>query len=285
MLEKDIPRDIVESDYKKYIPKECIKRHPFFIRKPIHNALARISGHTASYVKDQYLNQFQCMAPNYLDEEYKALMDRGISNPPLKIILTINSVEIKYKDLENEILDTLCAIEDLCFVSIRQDGTVEISRKNGIPSYLKFGTNAHLLSFVSALDGYYRLAVKWTFNLCRDLVTPSLQRLHKLKCHGPVGGEFSYAKLEEKRANRPGTFVLRESETKYHVFYLDACGKDGKPRTRKIEQLGPDEFLLTESTTKYKSIGQLVAAHQDPENQLYLRECLPPSEYGEKTLD
>lgn len=43
------------------------------------------------------------------------------------------------------------------------------------------------MSFVSALDGYYRLAVKWTFNLCGEIVTPSLERLYKLKCHGPVG--------------------------------------------------------------------------------------------------
>lgn len=82
----------------------------------------------------------------------------------------------------------------LIFFSIffRQDNTVEISRKNGIPSYLKFSKNALLMSFVSALDGYYRLAVKWTFNLCGEIVTPSLERLHKLKCHGPVGYDFIY---------------------------------------------------------------------------------------------
>jgi len=74
----------------------------------------------------------------------------------------------------------------LLFIS-RQDNTVEISRKNGIPSYLKFTTNAMLMSFVSGLDGYYRLSIKWTFNLCRNIITPTLERLHKLKCHGPVG--------------------------------------------------------------------------------------------------
>ncbi|XP_012263583.2 tyrosine-protein kinase hopscotch [Athalia rosae] len=284
MLEKDIPREIVESDYKKYIPKECIKRHSFFIKKPIHNALGRISGHDASYVKDQYLNQFESMAPNYLSEEYKALMDRGIANPPLKVLLRINATEVTYTESENNIVENLCAIEDLCFVSIRQDRTVEISRKNGIPSYLKFGTTALLLSFVSALDGYYRFAVKWTFNLCKDVITPSLDRLYKLRCHGPVGGEFSYAKLEEKRANRPGTFILRESETKYNNYYLDACGKDGKPRTRKIEQLGPDEYILSDCVQRYKSLGQLVALHQDPESPLYLRDCLPPSEYDKSSL-
>lgn len=77
MLEKDIARDIVESEYKKYIPKEVIKRHSFFIKKPIHDTLGKIkkSGHDAWYVKAQYLTQFEVMAPEYLAEEYNALMD------------------------------------------------------------------------------------------------------------------------------------------------------------------------------------------------------------------
>lgn len=119
MLEKDVPREIVESDYKKYIPKECIKRHSFFIKKPIHNALVRISGHDASYVKEQYLNQFECMAPNYPCEDYKALMDKGIPNPPSRVLLRVNATDVKYCDTENGEWSTLCAIEDLCFISIR----------------------------------------------------------------------------------------------------------------------------------------------------------------------
>ena len=121
MLEKDITREIIESEYKKYIPKECIKRHSFFIKKPIHNALARISGHDASFVKEQYLNQFETMAPNYLCEESKALMDKGLPNLPLRVLLRINVSEIKYcsVDEHNSNWKSLCAIEDLCFVSIR----------------------------------------------------------------------------------------------------------------------------------------------------------------------
>lgn len=73
------------------------------------------------------------------------------------------------------------------YVSIRNDGTVEISRKVGFPFYLKFSSSNYMLSFVSLLDGYYRLSVKWTFNICKDVQTPSLQKLYSMKCHGPVG--------------------------------------------------------------------------------------------------
>lgn len=49
MLEKDIPRETVQNDYKKYIPKEVIKRHAFFIKRPIRETLAKIQkpGHDA----------------------------------------------------------------------------------------------------------------------------------------------------------------------------------------------------------------------------------------------
>lgn len=67
------------------------------------------------------------------------------------------------------------------------DNTVEISRKNGIPSHMKFPLSSIMISFVSLLDGYYRLMTNWTFNLCKEVRTPSLQRLQSMNCHGPVG--------------------------------------------------------------------------------------------------
>ncbi|XP_029033401.1 tyrosine-protein kinase hopscotch isoform X4 [Osmia bicornis bicornis] len=285
MLEKKVPRETVESEYRKYIPKECIKRHAFFIKKPIHNALRKISGHDANYVKEQYLKQFQCMAPNYPYEEYEALMDRGFQNPPAKVSLRVNVNEVKYYEANATSWTTLCAIEDLCFVSIRQDNTVEISRKNGIPSYLKFSKSTFLMSFVSALDGYYRLAVKWTFNLCGEIVTPSLERLYKLKCHGPVGQDFSYAKLLEKRANKPGCYLLRECGTEYDTYYLDGYNKEGKLFSKKIEEkTSSNEFIIVGSPNRYNSLAQCVASFQDSEGQSYLTECLPPSEYDKSPL-
>lgn len=124
MTEKDVAQEIVESDYKKYIPKECIKNHRYFAKKPVHNALTSIKslGYDASYIKEQYLNQFVVMAPNYLCEEYKALMEQP--SIPIPVLLKVNETEIKYCNLNENINDdawkTLCAIEDLCFVSIRQ---------------------------------------------------------------------------------------------------------------------------------------------------------------------
>ena len=121
MVEKNISRDAVVSDYKKYIPRECIKKHSFFIRKPIYNALGKITGHNAPFVKEQYLNQFETIAPNYLHEEYKALMDTGIPDSPIGVTLRVNAIEVKYCSTDEHELQwkTLCTIEDLCFISKR----------------------------------------------------------------------------------------------------------------------------------------------------------------------
>ncbi|XP_018575344.1 tyrosine-protein kinase hopscotch [Anoplophora glabripennis] len=291
MLEKGISRESVESDYKKFIPKDVLKRYPFFIRKPIHDTLSKLrkSGYDASYVKAEYLRQLQNIAPEYLSECYKAVIDQKGSTCSITIkVSPYDSSEpgLKYcMDSKKEEWYLICTIDELGFISIRNDGTIEISRKNGIPFYLKFHSIPVMYSFISLLDGYYRLTCKWTFNICKEVITPSLQKLHAMKCHGPVGGEFSYAKLESKRGNRAGCFILRESESKYNSYYIDVCMKEGlKPKTFKLEKITGDEFIFNDDLTRYKSIQQLMMGYNDPNKAIFLQECLPPSEYDVSPL-
>ncbi|KAG8222937.1 hypothetical protein J437_LFUL000232 [Ladona fulva] len=266
MVEDGVERSVVESDYKKYIPKEVLKHHSFFIKKPIHDSLVSINKggkHDPAFIKAQYLKQFEEMAPNYLTETYRALTDDGG---------TPCHVSIKWQQL--------CTIEDLCYLSARPDSMVEISRRNGIPSYLQFSETFTMFSFISSLDGYYRLMVKWTFNLCKDVITPSLQKLYKLKCHGPVGGEFSYAKLEEKRNNKPGCYILRESETSYDVYYLDVCTEESsKPTTYKITKSSDEAWMFSGNGKSYSSVADFVNICRKKEGPVLLQECLPPTEY------
>ena len=117
-LEEELSREIVESEYKKYIPKECIKRHAFFIRKPIHNALTKLSGYDAAYVKEQYLKQFERMAPNYPYEEYTALMDKDVPNLRAKVLLRVTIEQVKYCEIDIGTWKTICRIEDISTLSI-----------------------------------------------------------------------------------------------------------------------------------------------------------------------
>lgn len=118
---------------------------------------------------------------------------------------------------------------------------MQISRKNGIPIYLQFKSSESALSFISLLDGYYRLTEKWNFNLCEEIFTPSLQKLRALKCHGPIeyiqniefqyleslisfflnSLKFSYQKLSTHPSTKKGWFILRQSSLSLEDYVID----------------------------------------------------------------
>uniref|UniRef100_A0A1B6DNP3 non-specific protein-tyrosine kinase n=2 Tax=Clastoptera arizonana TaxID=38151 RepID=A0A1B6DNP3_9HEMI len=294
ILETGVSRCDIESDYKKYIPKEVLKHHRFFVKRPIHDTLNSIENgakkgrHDSWYVKKEYLKQFEDLAPNYLCEEFTASIDEANSIRP--IVLKVNPYDkdfpgVKYLHDSQKQIHHLCSIEDLCFITVRSDGTIEIARKNGVPIYLKFGSILTMFSFVSLLDGYYRLAIKWTFNLSKDLLTPSLEKLYMIKCHGPVGGEFSYQKLEKMRNCKPGCYILRESEMSYNQYYLDVCTKNStKPTTYKIDKLIGAGFIFNEEEKIYNSLQEILIELREAGRTVYLSECIPPSEYDVSPL-
>ncbi|KAF7271454.1 hypothetical protein GWI33_015675 [Rhynchophorus ferrugineus] len=292
ILETGVTREMIASDYKKYLPKDVLKKHAFFIKKPIYDNLGMLQNSQldAPYVKAEYIRQLDLIAPEYLSESYKAVTDLDGQHPyAITVKLSpflANEPGLKYcLESKKDTWILICTIEDLGFIAIRKDGAIEISRKNGIPFYLKFPSIDNMYSFISLMDGYYRLTCKWTFNLCREVSTPSLKKLHMMKCHGPVGGEFSYAKLESKRANRMGCFIIRESETNYNNYYIDVCMKDSlKPKTFKLERIKDDEFIFNDDLTRYRTVHQLIEAYNDPYGMVYLQECIPPSEYDVSPL-
>lgn len=78
ILEEDKSRETVEQNYKQFMPKEVVKQHMFFLKKPVQDTLKKIINnntvdtHYVSVIKESYLEQFNSIAPDYLEEEYKA---------------------------------------------------------------------------------------------------------------------------------------------------------------------------------------------------------------------
>lgn len=291
MLQTGKTKENMINDYKKFIPKEVLKHHKFFVKKPINDSLQKIERlgiHRELKVKQSYLEQFEEMAPNYMSEEFDAQIAEATA---LKaVVICVNPFHrefpgIQYMYRGKKDWNHLCSIEDLCCISLHKDeGTAEVSRRTGIPLYITFASNNSMVSFVTLVDGYYRLAVKWTFNLCRDFLTPSLHTLHLLKCHGPVGGKFAYAKLEQKRDNKPGCFILRECELFYNVYYMDVCNEVRKIVTYKVEHRGEGHFWFSADSRTYESLQELILKHRSESSSVPLLECIPPSEYDETNL-
>jgi len=51
---------------------------------------------------------------------------------------------------------------------------------------VEFADRAMALSFVSLLDGYYRLTEDFHHHLCEEVMSPMVSQLKTLHCHGPV---------------------------------------------------------------------------------------------------
>ncbi|XP_028032400.1 tyrosine-protein kinase hopscotch isoform X1 [Bombyx mandarina] len=286
IAEERLPLNDVIRNYKKYIPKEIAKRHGPFPKKYAIDYLPQLSsvGHNVNYVKNLYLQQLYALAPNYLAEEYdNVLWQNGSEMTPVRVMVAPfhpHHPGIRlYNTLKREWF-YVCSVEELIYLTRNGDSSVEVSRR-GTPVFLKFKSEDQLSSFISVCDGYYRLTVKWTFNLSKDDETPSLKELQRIKCHGPVGGAFSYRKLEEKRGKKHGCYILRQCQDEYNVYYLDVCTKTSTTETYRIEFKGHCYIFSTE---EYFSIERLVSCHQNPEGRIYLNECIPPSEYDKSQL-
>lgn len=183
-----------------------------------------------SYVKSTYLESISTLAPNYLVEKYTGIVpylpeDNFVPNGTCTVdiqFLPFNaerpglSVYYPYKKSWKHI----AKIEDI-FAIIIDRHTVKLEIRD-YPAGFSIQINDALRrdSFVSCLATYYRLMVKWTVDLCRDLCSPTLQTLRELKCHGPIGYEYSYAKLQSRQCP-PGSFIIRQCEKIFDNFYID----------------------------------------------------------------
>lgn len=58
--------------------------------------------------------------------------------------------------------------------------------------------------------------------------------LSELKIHGPIGGTYSYSKLEDRNSD-VGTFIIRQCEKIFDTYYIDIVTKENQPETFKIQ--------------------------------------------------
>jgi hypothetical protein len=228
------------------------------------------------------------LVPTYGIEQYDVTFDDRFSSSRGNLVQvkveysTQNGIQIKpIQDTKND-WTKVCHISDIGFISLHsQNKTVEISRKSGVPFYFTFNHDLDMKSFVSLLDGYYRLTEKWSFNICKDISSPSLAKLRKMKCHGPVGNEFAYNKLKEKGNNKSGAYILRESMSKYNEFKLDLLINHESFKTFKIKVIENQVFVegfkqhfesipdLIKNFTTFDDLGES------------LNHCITPSEHDQ----
>uniref|UniRef100_A0A8C5BGS2 Tyrosine-protein kinase n=1 Tax=Gadus morhua TaxID=8049 RepID=A0A8C5BGS2_GADMO len=146
----------------------------------------------------------------------------------------------------------------------------------------KFQSVTEALSFVSLVDGYFRLTTDSNHFFCQDIAPYSLLENIENRCHGPITSEFAVNKLKKSRKTR-GAFVLRQSPMQYQNYFLTtSLGLDYKDcliskSNEEFTLLGVQKsfYSLTELTNHYKHNMLLLA-----DVPVKLSCCCPPRAKG-----
>ncbi|XP_065600238.1 tyrosine-protein kinase JAK2 isoform X2 [Cyrtonyx montezumae] len=129
--------------------------------------------------------------------------------------------------LAEQELQTYCDFPDIIDVSIKQasqEGSSErrivtIHKQDSKNLEAEFQSLKEALSFVSLIDGYYRLTADAHHYLCKEVAPPSVLENIQSNCHGPIFMDFAINKLK-KAGNQTGFYVLRCSPKDFKKYFL-----------------------------------------------------------------
>ncbi|KAG2471213.1 JAK1 kinase, partial [Polypterus senegalus] len=116
------------------------------------------------------------------------------------------------------------------------------------------------LSFVSLVDGYFRLTADFHHYLCHEVAPPRIVLSNENGIHGPIQEEFAIQKLKREE-KEPGLFVVRWSARDFHRLILTVLNKypenNGQHHKQfRIQQKG-SKFVLEGWEREFSSVKEL----------------------------
>uniref|UniRef100_A0A4W5R2Y6 Tyrosine-protein kinase n=1 Tax=Hucho hucho TaxID=62062 RepID=A0A4W5R2Y6_9TELE len=167
-------------------------------------------------------------------------------------------------------------IKRACHEQVPQDSrVVTVTRQDDRCLEAEFQTVTEALSFVSLVDGYFRLTTDSSHYFCQDVAPPSLLEDIESHCHGPITSEFAVHKLKKVGA-KDGRFLLRRSPKDYDKFFLTVCVQVKNCLIMKNEQFSLSgvhkSFLSLRELTDFFQQSKLLLA----EVPVKLERCCPP---------
>uniref|UniRef100_A0A7N8WPV3 non-specific protein-tyrosine kinase n=1 Tax=Mastacembelus armatus TaxID=205130 RepID=A0A7N8WPV3_9TELE len=203
------PLDIYHTmSYKSFLPKDMraqIQDCNFLTRKRIRFRFKRFIQQfsqcrtTVRDLKLKYLISIESLEKAFYTETFQV---KEPSSGQLTILVAADNgiqwCREKLKDSEQ----TLCDFPDVTDISVKQaskEGATEsrvvtINKQDGKNLELEFPNLLEALSFVSLIDGYYRLTTDAHHYLCKEVAPPRLVEVTSSRCHGPISspsGEFN----------------------------------------------------------------------------------------------
>ncbi|KAH0625995.1 hypothetical protein JD844_034394 [Phrynosoma platyrhinos] len=157
-----------------------------------------------------------------------------------------------------------CDFPDIADIAIKQASWDDLPEENRVVTEMEFCTLPEALSFVSLVDGYYRLLVDSYHYFCKEVAPPRLLEDLANGCHGPIMAEFATGKLKA-REHKGGSHLLRRSPEDFDSYLLTICletpmGKDFK--NLMIQKNKDGTFSMAGVTKKFLSLQEMLGICQ-----------------------
>ncbi|XP_056374107.1 tyrosine-protein kinase JAK3 isoform X4 [Hyla sarda] len=233
------PKQILSSiSYKHCVPqslRQSIVNLNFFCRKrlrrSVQNSLKKMRACTlsVSLIKIKYLVDLEKLDPCFGTETF---IVKSIKEDNKDLVLKVSWCGgITWKEVDSELWQPFSDFEDIVDIRITQANSdqtseegriVTITKQNNKVLEAQFQMLRDALSFVSLVDGYYRLTTDSQHYFCEEVAPPRLRWNLDNHCHGPITSEFAIDKLK-RNGSAGGSYILRRCLQDYDKFLLTVC--------------------------------------------------------------
>uniref|UniRef100_A0A7N8Y938 Tyrosine-protein kinase n=1 Tax=Mastacembelus armatus TaxID=205130 RepID=A0A7N8Y938_9TELE len=279
--------------YKSCLPKSHrhdIQKRNRLDRYRIRNTLKRFLKKIGNCSVDEcslkvkYLIELAGIEPSLGSEAFPADSSGSHSKSTLIRVTGETGIQTSRRSHPDDsmLLKKLTFIKRVCQEQAPHDSRmVTITRKDDRCMEARFHSLKEALSFVSLVDGYFRLTTDSSHYFCQDIAPPSILEGIKNHCHGPITSEFAVNKLK-KSGFKGGTFLLRQSPKNYDNFFLTVCVQTPLGLDYKDCLIIKNEHYSLPGVQKsFSSLRELTSYYQH--NKLLLAEvpvklacCCPP---------
>lgn len=143
-----------------------------------------------------------------------------------------------------------------------KDAVVTVHQRDNKQMELDLKKQEKAFSFITLVDGYFRLTADAHQFLCREVSPPSVE-LNRLEgCHGPISTDYAVHKLRVA-GNEEGLYLLRQSSTDYeHILLTVVCHEMDTVDTKSYKHFQiakeGDNYVLCGTEMSHPSLRELM---------------------------
>uniref|UniRef100_A0A672ZGE6 Tyrosine-protein kinase n=1 Tax=Sphaeramia orbicularis TaxID=375764 RepID=A0A672ZGE6_9TELE len=275
------PVDIYNfNSYKSFLPRSMrnrIQEYNILTRKRIRYRFRRFIQQfseckaTVCNLKLKYLMSLEMLLPSLYSERFQVT---DLSAREVTIVVKgdkgIQWSTVKEGESSEEGLQIYCDFQAVIDISIKQankEGSVEsrivtLTTQDNKVLELEFHSLSEALSFVSLVDGYYRLVSDAHHYLCKEVAPPRLLECIQSYCHGPVSMEFTIGKLRHS-GNHQGLYILRCSPRDYDKYFMSFVYEAMVDYKHcQIVRTESGEYILSGAKRRFGSLKELLNCYQ-----------------------